>query len=133
MLTVNNFSNQNGTILTADLNAVFRNSIFWGDGGIVDNEVVVNKQGANTFNVLFEKNIYRSASDPANSTLTGNIRNADPVFDSIHINNNIFDFRITKNAASPALNAGTLTAFPKDLDDKNRNVGLPDLGSYEKQ
>jgi hypothetical protein len=133
VLTVNNFSNQNGTILTADLNAVFRNSIFWGDGGIVDNEVVVNKQGANTFNVLFEKNIYRSASDPANSTLTGNIRNADPVFDSIHINNNIFDFRITKNAASPALNAGTLTAFPKDLDDKNRNVGLPDLGSYEKQ
>jgi hypothetical protein len=49
------------------------------------------------------------------------------------VNKKIFDFRITKNAASPAINAGALTGFPKDLDDKNRNIGLPDLGCYEKQ
>lgn len=133
LLSIYNFTQQAGGTLTADLNAVFRNNIFWGDDGIVTNEIVVNKQGTNPFTVLFEKNLYRSATDPANSTLTGNIRNADPAFDSINVTKNIFDFRITKNAASPALNAGNTTGFIKDLDDKNRNVGLPDLGCYEKQ
>jgi hypothetical protein len=133
MLSVNNFTQQASGTLTADLNAVFRNNIFWGDDGIVTNELAVIKQGANPFTVLFEKNIYRSEADPSNSTLTGNIRNADPGFDSINVTKNVFDFRITKNAASPAINAGTLTGFPKDLDDKNRNLGLPDLGCYEKQ
>jgi hypothetical protein len=132
-LNVNNFTQLAGTTLTADLNAVFRNNIFWGDGGIVDNEISVNKQGANTFTVLFEKNIYRSLTDPSNSTLTGNIKNADPSFDSINITKNIFDFRVTKNTAAPGINAGIATGFPKDLDDKNRNVGLPDLGCYEEQ
>jgi hypothetical protein len=133
ILSANNFIQQAGGTLTANMNAVFRNNIFWGDDGIVTDELLIFKQGANPFTVLFEKNIYRSATDPANSTLTGNFRNADPAFDSINVTKNIFDFRITKNAASPAINAGTVTGFPKDLDDKNRNVGLPDLGCYEKQ
>jgi hypothetical protein len=132
-LAVSNFTTQASGTLTADLNAVFRNNIFWGDGGLIDNEITVNKQGANPFTVLFEKNIYRALTDPSNSTLTGNIKNADPAFDSINITKNIFDFRITKNTASPAINGGTLTGFSKDLDDKNRNVGLPDIGCYEKQ
>jgi hypothetical protein len=133
VLNVNNFAQQAGGTITADLNAVFRNNIFWGDDGFVTNELVVNKQGANPFIVLFEKNIYRTVNDPSNSTFSGNIKNADPSFDSININKNIFDFRITKNAAAPGINAGVLTAFPKDLDDKNRNAGLPDMGCYEKQ
>jgi len=132
-LNVNNFTLQGSSILTADLNAVFRNNIFWGDGGIIENEISVNKQGANTFNVLFEKNLYRSLVDPSNSLLNGNIKNADPSFDSINVNKNIFDFRVTKNAVAPGINAGIATGFPKDLDDKNRNVGLPDIGCYEKQ
>lgn len=132
-LNVNNFTQQAGSTLTADLNAVFRNNIFWGDGGLIDNEISVSKQGANPFTVLFEKNIYRSLADPANSTLTGNIKNADPSFDSINIAKNIFDFRVTKNVFAPGINAGIATGFLKDLDDKNRNIGLPDLGCYEKQ
>lgn len=132
-LNINNFSNQNGSTVTANLNAVFRNNIFWSDGGIVDNELVVNKQGANPFTVLFEKNIYRALTDPANSTLTGNIRNADPLFDSIDISRKIFDFRTTKNIGAPGINSGILTGFLKDLDNNNRNIGLPDLGCYEKQ
>lgn len=133
VLNVNNFSNQTGTTLTADLNAVFRNNIFWGDDGIVTNEVVVNKQGANNFTVLFEKNIYRVLNDPANSALTGNLKNQNPSFDSIDVSKRIFDFRITKNLMAPGINIGVLTAYPKDLDNNNRNVGIPDLGCYEKQ
>ena len=133
VLNVNNFAFQNGVAVSADLNAVFRNNIFWGDEGIVTNEAVVNRQGANPFNVLFEKNIYRAAADPANSTLTGNLKNQNPLFDSIDVNKRIFDFRTVNNTAAPGINAGVATGFLKDLDDKNRNVGLPDLGCYEKQ
>ena len=133
VLNVNNFLEQAGTVVTANLNAVFRNSIFWGDAGIVNDEVVVNKQGATAFSVLFEKNIYRNSTDPANSTVINSILNTDPSFDSINVNKKIFDFRITKNAFAPGINAGVATGFLKDLLDANRNVGLPDLGCYEKQ
>ena len=133
VLNVNNFLNQSGILLTADLNAVFRNNIFWSDGGMVDNEVVVSKQGASAFTVLFEKNIYRALTDPANSTLSGNKINTEPSFDSIDVSKKIYDFRITKNAFAPGLNAGILTGFPKDLDNNTRNIGLPDMGCYEKQ
>lgn len=133
VLTVNNFATQGGATVTANLNAVFRNCIFWADtSGFVNNEVVVSKQGSNTFTVLFEKNIYRNASDPTNSTLTNNSRNLDPLFTDIDVVKRIFDFRITSSAA-PGINKGAVTVYTKDLDDGNRNVGLPDLGCYEKQ
>ena len=133
VLNVSNFAFQNGVTVTSDLNAVFRNNIFWGDEGFVTNEAIVNKQGANAFNVLFEKNLYRVASDPANSTLASNIKNQNPSFDSIDVSKRIFDFRITKNTTAPGINTGMATGFPKDLDDRNRSVGLPDMGCYEKQ
>ena len=133
VLNLNNFTKQNGNLVTANLNAVFRNNIFWGDIGFVDNEIFVAKQGNNTFNVLFDKNLYRANTDPGNATLTNNIRNQEPLFDSIDVFKRIFNFRITKNAAAPGINKGALTLFPKDLDDNNRSNGLPDLGCYEKQ
>ncbi len=133
VLLVTNFADMNGATVTSNLNAVFRNCIFWGDEGFVNDEVTVYKQGNNVFNVLFDKNIYRAQSDPANSTLSGNISNQDPLFDSVDVYKRYFDFRVTKNSGAPGINAGTLTAFPRDLDDKNRNFGIPDLGCYEKQ
>ncbi|HNN69634.1 MAG TPA: hypothetical protein PKG89_00240 [Ferruginibacter sp.] len=133
VLNVSNFAFQNGSLVSSSLNAVFRNNIFWGDQGLVDNEVIVNKQGTNPFSVVFEKNLYRVLDDPANSTLTSNIKNQNPSFDSVDVAKRIFDFRITKNSGAPGINAGVVTGFPKDLDDKNRNVGGPDLGCYEKQ
>ena len=133
VLSVNNFATQGGTTVTANLNAVFRNCIFWADtSGFVSNEVIVNKQGSNSFTVLFDKNIYRCASDPANSTLNGNLRNQDPLFDSVDVFKRFYDFRITKDNKAPGIDKGTVTLFPRDLDEKNRNIGLPDLGCYEK-
>ena len=132
-MVINNFATQNGNTVTANLNGVFRNNIFWGDNGFVNDEIVVGRQGSNPFTVLFDKNLYRANTDPANSTLTGNIKNLNPSFDSIDVFKRIFNFRISKNAAAPGINKGASTAFLKDLDDKNRNNGLPDLGCYEKQ
>ncbi len=132
VLTVSNFATQGGTAVTANLNAVFRNCIFWADSGFVNDEVAVNKMGGGVFSVLFEKNLYRVKNDPANSTLTSNIKNLDPQFDNIDVNKRIFDFRIS-TAGAPGINKGASTSFTKDLDNGNRNVGLPDLGCYEKQ
>ncbi len=133
VLTVNNYAFQNGNTVTANLNAVFRNTIFWGDNGFVNDEITVTKQGGNPFNVLFDKNLYRANADPANSTLTGNIKNQDPSFDSIDVFKHVFNFRITKNVMAPGINKGAVTSYPKDLDDNNRSNGLPDIGCYEKQ
>ncbi len=131
VLTVNNFATQGGVTVTGNINAVFRNCIFWGDAGFVKDEVVVNKRGSNTFTVLLEKNLYRNTTDPVNSTLTGNINNEDPKFDSIDVSKRYYDFRIN-NAVAPGINKGAGTTFTKDLDDKNRSNGVPDLGCYEK-
>jgi hypothetical protein len=133
VLLVNNYLKQGTATTTADLKAVLRNCIFWADSsGLVANEVLVNKEGANSFNVLFDKNIYRGTTDPVNSTLNGNVLNQDPLFDSIDVVKRFFDFRITKSILAPGIDKGTVTSFSKDLDNRARNNGLPDLGCYEK-
>ena len=132
VLIANNFADQNGTTLTADLNAVFTNSIFWGDDGNIEDELSVNKQGANNFNVVFNHCLYKAVNDPSNTTLTASIKNIDPSFDSIDIDHGYYDFRIN-NPAAPGIDLGAPSVFPNDLDNNNRSVGLPDLGCYEKQ
>ncbi len=133
VLTANNFASQNGATFTADLNASFRNCIFWGENGLVDNEVIVNKQGTNHFNVTFDRCLFKAKNDPANSIFNSLIRNLDPLFDSIDVSKRYYDFHITRNSQASGINKGAVTGFLKDLDDNNRNNGLPDLGCYEKQ
>ena len=131
-MIASNFADQNGVTVTADMNAVFNNCIFWGDNGIIDDEVIISKQGANPFNVLFDHTLYKALADPSNTTLTAVIKNIDPAFDSIDISHNYYDFRITKNALAPGIDQGAPTGFLKDLDENNRVVGLTDIGCYEK-
>jgi hypothetical protein len=54
-----------------------------------------------------------------------------PQFDSINTAKNFYDFRLKDT--SPAINAGTNSLVTSDLDGKVRPIGLPDLGTYEKQ
>lgn len=129
-----NFADQNGSTITADMNAFFHNCIFWGDNGNIDDEVVVNKQGSNPFSVTLDHCIYKAITDPANTNLNATIKNQDPSFDSIDVNHKFYDFRITKNILAPGIDQGAITVFPKDLDNNNRVVGTAtDIGCYEKQ
>lgn len=132
VLAVANYTVQNGVPVVNNLQAAFTNCIFWGDDGFVDNEIVVNKEGAAPFAVNISNSLYRSAMDPANATLTDVLKNQDPLFDSIDVTNRYYDFRHTKSPA-PGLETGTATPITKDLDNNNRPVGLPDMGCYEKQ
>lgn len=131
VLLVTNFININNSPVSANLNAVFRNCIFWGENGLVNDEVVVLKNGNTTFNVNFDYNLWKVQTIPANITSNQIINNQSPQFDSINTNKNYYDFRL--KASSPAINKGVNAAVVIDLDGKPRPVGLPDLGCFEKQ
>jgi hypothetical protein len=117
----------------APLTVLLRNCILYGDQGFIDDEVQTNKQSSNSFNVTIDHCLYRALNDPANTSIITSIKNQDPSFDSLDIQHHYFDFHITKNSAAPGIDNGVATSLLKDLDDNNRNVGLPDLGAYEKQ
>ncbi|MEO5984995.1 MAG: hypothetical protein ABIP80_05785 [Ferruginibacter sp.] len=133
VLSVTDLGLINGAPAYAILDLKFTNSIFWGENNAVSNEVIVNKQGNNSFAVKFENCLYKAVNDPPNSTLVSVIKNINPAFDSLDFNTNNFDFRISLNPAAPGIDKGAITPFLKDLDDNLRNVGLPDIGCYEKQ
>jgi hypothetical protein len=127
-----NFIVQGNTITVNDLNATFRNCIFWGEqNGFVKDEVVTSKQGNTVFNVTFDRVLWRVQSAPSNVTVTPNGAIVqEPLFDSINMARRSFNFRL--KAASPAVNAGANTGVGIDLDGKPRPVGAaPDLGAYE--
>ncbi len=133
LLTLTNYSEQNNPATTANLNARFRNCLFWAEsGGLVKNEIVVDKRGAGNFLVAFDHVLWPVAETPAYVTsLSGANINENPQFDSIQASNRFYSFRLKET--SPALNKGGNFGLGTDLDGKPRPVGLPDLGAYEKQ
>ncbi len=132
VLSLSNYTVVSGNPVANNLQAAFTNCIFWGDNGFVENEIIVNKEGATPFAVNISNSLYRADVDPANTTFTNAIKNQDPLFDSIDVTNRYYDFRHTKSPA-PGVDAGVATTITKDLDNQNRPVGLPDMGCYEKQ
>jgi len=131
VLQLTNSITQNGNNYTTSLNAFFQNCIFWGDGGTVDDEIVTDKQGADPFAVTFDHVLYKAKNDVANATFISSIKNEDPMFDSINVSKNIYDFHFNNHPNSPAVNAGVATPFLYDLDDKLRGA-KPDIGCYER-
>jgi hypothetical protein len=129
VLTVFNYDGSNAT---APLDAIFRNCIFWGDNGIVENEVVVDKKGSTAFSVTFNQALWKVKTVPANVTVVNPapINNSEPQFDSINTSRHYYDFHL--KAGSPAENKGTGAGILIDLDGKTRSGTQPDLGCYER-
>jgi hypothetical protein len=128
VLQVTNYVKEGNNFLTYPLNAVFTNSIFWGENGSVDDEVVVLKQGNTAFNVSFVHSLWKVKTVPDNTTRTNVLANVDPLFEMIDTQKNIYNFRL--KTGSPAINAGIATGVTSDIQGKTR-TGLPDLGAYE--
>jgi len=123
-------SDNDGAGNSYNLTALFRNCIFWGEGGLVENEILTDRTNAAVFSVSFDHVLWKVTTPPANIT-SNNVLNEQPLFDSIDAGRHYYDFRLKDT--SPALEAGTSTSLSIDLDGKPRPVGLPDLGCYERQ
>jgi hypothetical protein len=134
VLQISNYDYDNGSLITGNLTAGFTNCIFWGDFGSVEDEIVTSKQGNNLFDVNINNCLLKITNTPLNTSINASITNQDPLFDSVDVSNRIYDFRITANSSSPALDNGAATTFTKDLDDNPRVSGpATDIGCYEKQ
>ncbi|RZS71408.1 hypothetical protein EV199_3311 [Pseudobacter ginsenosidimutans] len=131
VLGLTNFVKENNNTISVDLSASFTNSIFWSENSIVENEVVVQKEGNSNFDVSFTNCIMKVKTNPANSTLTGVLLNQSPEFETIDTQKKNFNFRLKDG--SPAIDAGIASGISIDLDGKPRPVAQPDLGCYEKQ
>ena len=132
VLLITNFIKQDNTFLTADLTAIFKNCIFWGDNGTVEDEVVTGKQGTNPYSLIFRNCIWKVKTTPGNiSSATNILPNQDPLFDSVNNQRRFYNFRLKEG--SPAINFGFVTGLSVDLDGNSRAIGNPDLGPYEKQ
>lgn len=129
-----NITNAVNSTTSNALNLLINNSIIYGEGGLVDNEVALTKTGTTTFSVNFNNVLYKmKAADPSTITFTNSLRNAVPIFDSVNTSDRLYNFRV--KPTSPTINKGNNslpTSF--DLDGNPRLVGaLPDIGCYEKQ
>jgi hypothetical protein len=130
VLVVSNYVTVNNVQVAANLNALFRNCIFWGEGGIVDNEIVPAKNPGAAFNVTFDYVLWKVQTTPADITFNQVINNQNPLFDSVNVQYRHYNFRLKSN--SPAINKGVNAGINIDLDGSSRPVGLPDLGCFEK-
>jgi hypothetical protein len=116
------------------LSANFRNCIFYGEGGAVDNEVVLNKKGspgADEFKVTFTNVLYKNKDEQGSASFVNSIKSANPEFLITDAGKREFNFHL--KPTSPAINAGVNTGIGIDLAGKPRggSAGLPDLGCFE--
>jgi hypothetical protein len=134
VLYLTNFIQERNTVESNPLSAIFRNCIFWGENGTVEDEVVVNKQAAASLDADFQNCLWKVKKDPLSTPgvrASSLIPNQNPAFDSINIQRNYYSFRLKDS--SPAVNKGISTGTSLDLDGNPRPIGPPDIGSYEKQ
>lgn len=128
VLYITNAYDQNQTF---PLTAHFQNCIFYGEGGLAANEVVIDKKtAADLFDVTFQNVLYKNKDAAIDPLFTNSIKNEAPQFDSIDAGRRIFNFHL--KASSPAIDKGIPSGVTVDLDGKNRGtLNLPDLGCYE--
>lgn len=119
------------------LNFTMKNSIVYGEGGLPEDEIAINKKGTQ-FNATFDNVLYRMKNaNPTAITFNNSFKYSSsvPLFDSIDAGNRYFNFRLS--STSPCIDKGiTLAGITFDLDGNNRVAGTPpkpDLGCYEKQ
>lgn len=126
-------SNTNSSNQTNPLTVAIQNSIIYGEGGLVNDEITLAKNTSAAFNVSLTNVLYKTKADiSANATITNSLKNELPIFDSIDVGKRYFNFRL--KATSPCINKGITTGVLTDLDGNARIVGnLPDIGCYEKQ
>ena len=127
LITLSN-TNSDQTVSNS-LNVTINNSIIYGEGGFVDDEIATLKATSGGFSVLMNNVLYKQKTTlpftPSTSLL-----NANPLFDSINTGNHFYNFRLKDG--SPCIDAAA-SSTTIDLDGKPRTLSPPDIGCYERQ
>ncbi|MET0300054.1 MAG: choice-of-anchor Q domain-containing protein [Flavitalea sp.] len=131
VLDVSNVFEDGSGIYTADLVARFRNSIFWGNDGLIKDEATFRKEGSNTFDVSLSNSLWKIETIPSFVTSANMITNQDPLFETIDNDKRVYNYRLKEG--SPAIEAGAPIGVLTDLDGNPRKANKPDAGAYEKQ
>lgn len=131
VVMISNSVSVNGSQLEAPLDVHFRNSIFFGESGIIENEVVASREGNQPYSVIFETGLWKMDQPFQHIEAIDMEITTDPQFESVRMEGEVNNFRLKEG--SPAINRGKPSALTIDLDGKTRPVGQPDLGAYEKQ
>ncbi|RYY13218.1 MAG: hypothetical protein EOO04_32280, partial [Chitinophagaceae bacterium] len=114
VLSITNVFENAGAIFTADLKASFVNSIFWGDDGLVKDEVVVRKEGNSPFTLNFANSLWKMSGTSPLAGSSAMINNQDPLFNLVDNDKIQYDFRLKEN--SPAIGKGKAVPIAFDLD-----------------
>ena len=114
------------------LSCTFKNSILYGFGSLVTDEIVFAKTVTNT-NVFFNNVLYKEKDDISAYVKFNNycIYNQPPTFTNIDLGNLFFDFHLNTGVSNPPLKAGGNTNLLTDLDGRPRPATKPDLGCYQ--
>ena len=104
--------------------AEFNNCVIWGS---LKTECFINKRGSDTFSVKMN-NCFAKREDAIPAYVQQS--NCNIVDDPQFVNSAGFNFRLQGN--SPLKDKGiVVTGIDRDLDDKPRSDGKPDIGCYE--
>ncbi|MBZ5858660.1 choice-of-anchor Q domain-containing protein [Flavihumibacter profundi] len=121
----------NNVVQTAALSARFTNTICWGDGAMVNNEVVALKEGSNAYSVIFTYGLWRENEVSPNIDTENTYNDIDPEFEETGGEQGKYNFHL--KSSSPAIDKGLTTNLVVDLDGNPRIREIPDFGAYEKQ
>ncbi len=129
VLSVSNILEDANAVYAADLEASFINCIFWGEDGLVTNEVEIIKEGNTPFTVNFSNSLWKMSTVPTTVSVDNMINNQDPLFRVIESNRRMYDFRLKEG--STALGHGQFVNVAVDFDGKPRSNATPDAGAFE--
>lgn len=110
------------------INVSFTNCILTGYGGLIENEIVTDKQGAD-FTVLVDHCFYNGQPTSPEVNFKNSVNGTDPLFLTLNFEENLFDFSL--QPGSPCLDIGLPVSVLTDLRGNIRNSTLPDLGCFE--
>ena len=124
-IQINN-TNSNGQ--AGALNAVFTNSIIYGNGGLSNDEITVTQTGSTPFAIQMNHVLYKLSSGISSISFTSSIQNQDPQFVTINTFQNIYDFHL--QSSSPAIGNAIPTGTLIDIEGNARSAS-PSIGCYE--
>jgi len=129
-IPVVSISNNDGTNPNS-LTCIFNNSIVYGEGGLVNDEISVSQIAGPAFNVNFYNVFYKLKDNLNNGNVIFNnacIRNQIPAFMNIDLGNNIYDFHLQDTSACIAAGNSNFTS-PYDINGRNWGSSY-DIGCY---